>query len=76
MAELQYGAVANPDRSVSVTRSTGSSILTGDAAIVINNASTKLDVWIAVRAALRALRRDSAKGTAPADFPTSTVTIE
>lgn len=76
MAELQYDAVANADRSVTVTRSTGSAILTGPAAIVIDNAASKLDVWIAVRAALRALRRDSAKGTDPADFPTSGASVE
>lgn len=40
-----------------------------------SQATTKLKVWDAFNAILRALRRDSAKATAPAQFPTAT-TVE
>lgn len=77
MAELEYSPVKNTDQTHTVTRSTGTSVLGSAAAvIIIDNALTKAEVFDAVRAAWRALRRDSGKGTAPADFPTTGTSLE
>lgn len=77
MAELEYAATPQANGSVSVARSTGTSVLGGaTVSVVIDNSKTKLEVRKALEGAIRALSRDENQGDAPADYPTTTTTVE
>lgn len=76
MAALTYQATPNKDRSHAVARSTADAIGSATAAIIVDNTATKDEVFSALRAAFRAIRRDAGKANAPADFSTSATTTE
>ena len=76
MAALTFRAVRANDNTHTVTRSTGNSISTAAAALIMDNTLTKLEVRDAVNALLRHLNRQSTKTNAPADIATSGSDVE
>lgn len=76
MAALTYQATPQNERNTSVVASTDDAIGSATAALIVDNTASKAEVWHAVRALIRRLRRDSGQGSAPADFSTSATTTE
>jgi len=76
MATLTFRAVRANDNTHIVTRSTGNSISTAAAALIVDNTLTKLEAVDAINALLRHWRRNSAKNSSPADIATSGSDVE
>jgi hypothetical protein len=73
MAETLYlPAAATNGSDHTITRSSGSAVLSGNhAAVVINDASSYEAIELALKAALQVLREDRSASNLPSAFPTT-----
>ena len=69
MAELAYSAVANAGNTHTITRSTGASVLTGQALFTYRG--TQYQTLMAFRALRFMVNRDAMSASDPADYPTT-----
>jgi hypothetical protein len=73
VAELAYNAVANADRTHTVTRATGTSVLGSNEMALVTALGSRgqPELRAAVRAAIQMVRLDIMDASEPADFPSS-----
>lgn len=76
MAALTYRAAISANGRVTVTRSTGDSISTATAALIIDNTASWHAVEKAVRALRRALSRDHNTDSKPSAIATTGSSVE
>ena len=71
MAELAYSIAANASNTHTITRSTGASVLSGQALFTVRGSMTQSQILAAFRAARRMVNQDAMSASDPADYPTS-----
>ena len=76
MAKLTMQAVANNDRTHTVTKSTDDAIGSAVAAIIFDDTKTKIDIMDGLRALMRAVSREFGKTSLPSEVPTSGTSLE